>query len=139
MVIIDTNTGRGRQGTRWEKGLHNVSRSHGDAHPPNLTHEQDMSVLAHRHVQLMVQPLSPGAADLAWIPAADERHSTNAVVAVLLPPRSCSAAVAAFCHGASMQPHPKLHRGRMLLCIYRLWSALTLCPLQAVEAKDALS
>lgn len=24
-VIVDANTGRGLQGTRWEKGLHNVS------------------------------------------------------------------------------------------------------------------
>ena len=30
-VIVDANTGRGLQGTRWEKGLHNVSRFLADA------------------------------------------------------------------------------------------------------------
>jgi SecA preprotein cross-linking domain len=30
-VIVDANTGRGLQGTRWEKGLHNVSHFLADA------------------------------------------------------------------------------------------------------------
>jgi hypothetical protein len=51
-VIVDANTGRGLQGTRWEKGLHNVSRFLADAcravHP-SVSRKHFRELWAHIH------------------------------------------------------------------------------------------